>query len=80
MYELGWKGTVSDTLNLETIVFYYDYSDMQQIRDWRDALGIGHTTVENVDAEMYGFEATMTWIATGNLMLYATYSYNHAEF
>lgn len=80
MYELGWKGSVSDTLNLETIVFYYDYSDMQQIRDYRDDIGISHTTVENVDAEMYGFEATMTWLATGNLMLYATYSYNHAEF
>lgn len=80
MYEFGWKGSVSDTLNLEAIGFYYDYSDMQQLRGYRNDFGVSLEEVINIDAEMYGFEATARWLATGNLAIYATYSYNHAEF
>jgi iron complex outermembrane receptor protein len=80
MYELGWKGSPSDTINLEVIGFYYDYSDMQQLRGYRTDFGIPLDDVINVDAEMYGIELTATWLATNNLILYSTYSYNHAEF
>jgi iron complex outermembrane receptor protein len=80
MYELGWKGAVTDTLNVEAIGFFYDYSDMQQLRWYRNDVGISLGNVINVDSEMSGIELQAQWLATGNLMLFATYSYNNAEF
>ncbi|MBD3648398.1 MAG: TonB-dependent receptor [Pseudomonadales bacterium] len=80
MYELGWKGSPTGRLQFETVGFWYDYSDMQQLRDYRNDVGITLADVINVDAEMYGVELTATWLATSNLMIFTTYSYNHAEF
>jgi len=80
MYELGWKGTPSGKVSLEAVGFYYDYSDMQQLRWYRNDVGISLGDVINVDARMYGIELTGTWLATQNLMLFSTYSYNNAEF
>lgn len=80
MYELGWKGSPTGRLNLEAVGFYYDYSDMQQLQSYRNDVGISLTNVINVDAEMYGIELTAQWMAARNLMLFGTYSYNHAEF
>lgn len=80
MYELGWKGTLSPTLNIETVGFYYDYRDMQQQLTYRNEFGVSMTNVTNIDATMYGVEAQVTWLPVQDLMLFITYSYNHAQF
>ncbi len=80
MLELGWKGSIGNALNLEVILFDYDYQDMQQMVDYLTPFGITLSDVVNIDTEMYGFEFAGQWLATSNLMVYLTYSYNHAEF
>lgn len=80
MLELGWKGTPTGSVNLEAVAFYYDYADMQQLRPYINDSGVSLAEVINVDSEMYGIELTVQWMATANLMLFSTYSFNHAEF
>ena len=54
---------------------------MQQLRSFRTPPP-GSTSLDevvNVDTQMYGLEATATWVATDNLRLIGTYSYNDTE-
>ena len=82
MYELGWKADMlENTLRTELVGFFYTYDDMQQLRNFRtDPPGsINLDEVINVDTEMYGIEASATYLLTDNLRAIATYSYNNTE-
>ncbi|MEP5764760.1 MAG: TonB-dependent receptor [Halieaceae bacterium] len=81
-YELGWKGELLDNkLTTEVVGYYYDYSDMQQLRNFRTPppANITLEQVVNLDTEMYGLEFSGTWLATDNLRAILTYSYNYSE-
>jgi len=81
MLEMGWKGSFSDTLNLTTVLFAYQYDSLQQLFRREDPVsGISLSEVVNTDMEMYGLEVEMDWLATDNLKLKLAYSYNHTEF
>jgi len=81
-YELGWKGDLlENTLLTELVGYYYDYSDMQQLRSFQTPppASITLDQVVNVDTEMYGLEASATWLVTDRLRAIAIYSYNNSE-
>jgi iron complex outermembrane receptor protein len=81
-YELGWKSAfLDDTLLTEVVGFYYDYSDMQQLRSYQTPAPAQITLeqVVNLDTEMYGLEVSATWLATDNLRAIFSYSYNDTE-
>jgi iron complex outermembrane recepter protein len=81
-YELGWKDSFMDqTLQTELVAFFYDYKDMQQLRSYLTPppASISLSQVVNVDTEMWGIEASSTWLATDRLRAIVSYSYNHAE-
>lgn len=65
-YELGWKTSLlDDTLRLNTSVFYSDYSDLQSVIV---PPGTISGAVINVgDADIYGAELEITWIASDSL-------------
>ena len=82
MYELGWKAELLDnTLRSELVGFFYTYDDMQQLRNFKTdpPASINLDEVINVDTEMYGIEATATYLITDNLRAIVSYSYNHTE-
>ena len=81
-YELGWKSSfIDDTLLTEVVGFYYDYTDMQQLRSYQTPApaSIELDQVVNLDTEMYGLEISGTWLATDNLRAIFSYSYNSSE-
>jgi iron complex outermembrane receptor protein len=79
-YELGWKGELMDRrLLTEVIAFFYDYEDMQRNRNFETPAGITLDEVINVDAEIFGIEASATWLITDNLRGIFSYSYNDNE-
>jgi len=81
-YELGYKGSVTETLSLNAALFYYDYTDIQvelSILDQRS--GIVTAKLANASsAEIYGFEVETTWAATEKLTLLTNYSYLQSEY
>jgi iron complex outermembrane receptor protein len=81
-YEIGYKGTISDSLSLSSALFYYDYADIQVelgILDPRS--GIVTSRLANAsDTDVYGFELESTWAATDRLTLLANYSYLNSEY
>lgn len=81
-FELGWKGGFLDnTLQTELVGYFYDYSDMQQQRGYvtPPPAEISLSEVVNLDTEMWGLEASGTWLATDNLRAIFSYSYNSTE-
>ena len=63
-YELGYKGTWFDQLQLGVSAFYYDYSDMQISKI------VNRTAVnENLDTKNYGVELETVWQATEALRI-----------
>jgi len=81
-YELGYKGTLADTLSLSSALFFYDYSDIQVELDILDPRsGIVTSKLANASsAEVYGFEIESTWAATERLMVLGNYSYLKSEY
>ncbi len=61
-YEVGYKGTWFDQLQLGLTAFYYDYTDMQISK-------IANRTAinENLDSKIYGIELETVWQATETL-------------
>ncbi|MEH6590072.1 MAG: TonB-dependent receptor [Halioglobus sp.] len=81
-YELGYKGTIADSLSFSTAVFLYDYTDMQVELAILDAnTGIVTAKLDNAPkSEVYGFEFESTWVATEKLTLLGNYSYLKSEY
>jgi iron complex outermembrane receptor protein len=81
-YEIGYKGTIADTLSFSTAVFFYDYDDIQVELDIQDPnTGIVTAKLANASSsEVYGFEFESTWAATEKLTLLGNYSYLKSEY
>jgi len=61
--------------------YFYDYEDMQQLRSFSTPPP-GNITLEqviNLDTEMYGVEASATYLVTDNLRAIFGYSYINSE-
>jgi len=81
-YEVGMKGMFLDRqLQVNTAVFYYDYTDLQQGRSVPAGTS-GFTLVyENAaSAEITGWEAEFTWLATEILRFDGSVTYLDATF
>ncbi|MCB1844240.1 MAG: TonB-dependent receptor, partial [Halioglobus sp.] len=80
-YEIGYKGTLwENRANLAVSAYYYDYEDLQVIK--QDVVeGIGLNTFVNADkANAWGLEVEGRLLATDDLLLSATYSWNDSEY
>ncbi len=80
-YEVGYKGVALDNrANIAVSAYYYDYEDLQVIK--QDVVeGIGLNTFVNADsANAWGVEFESKLLVTENLMLSATYSWNDSEY
>ena len=80
-YEIGYKGsTFENRLNVGASVYYYDYTDLQVIKQDVEN-GIALNTFQNAkDAEAAGLELDFRALPTPSIMLSGTYSYNFTEF
>ena len=81
-YEVGYKGTIADTLSFSTAAYFYDYTDIQVELDILDQnTGIVTAKLANASsAEIYGIEFESTWAATEKLTLLGNYSYLKSEY
>jgi iron complex outermembrane receptor protein len=80
-YEIGYKGAMLDNrLNLELSTYYYDYQDLQVIK--QDVVeGIGLNTFVNADkARAMGVELAVKALPVSDVMLSGTWSYNNTEY
>jgi iron complex outermembrane receptor protein len=80
-YEMGYKGSMLENrLNLSASAYYYDYTDLQVIK--QDVInGIALNTFVNADdARAMGLEMEAQALPIDKVMLSATYSYNYTEF
>ncbi|MFT4613961.1 MAG: iron complex outermembrane receptor protein [Bacteroidia bacterium] len=80
-YEVGYKGSFMDNrANMEVSAYYYDYEDLQVIK--QDVVeGIGLNTFVNADkATAWGVEFAGTMLVTEHLLLSTTYSWNDSEY
>lgn len=81
-FEVGYKGTIGDSLSLSSAVFFYDYSDIQVELGIQDVnTGIVTAKLANAsNTDVYGFELESTWAATEKLTMLANYSYLSSEY
>ncbi|HEY8123610.1 MAG TPA: TonB-dependent receptor [Myxococcota bacterium] len=73
-YEIGYKGTWWDQMQLGLTAFYYDYQDMQ--------IGkiVNRTAVnENLDSKIWGVEVESVWQATESLRFDMNVSWLQSE-
>ena len=80
-YEIGYKGAMLERrLNLSSSVYYYDYQDLQVIK--QDVVeGIGLNTFVNADkARAMGVELEAQALPVPDVMLSGTWSYNNTEY
>lgn len=81
-YEIGFKGTFSERLFVNTAAYIYDYNDFQT-RAWvaDRASGEYQLIVKNGgQAHAYGYEASARLALNRYIQLYGTYAYIHARF
>jgi iron complex outermembrane recepter protein len=81
-YELGWKQAFGGRFQLNSAVFYYDYTDFQApLRVQLPGSGgqLFATQFVNLDAEMKGVEIETVWSPVDPLRLFANASYVHSE-
>lgn len=83
-YEIGYKGTLLERLQLNTSAFYYDFEDNQQplpilgrCTDPSDlsSCSVLDSFVNLPQSESLGLEVELNWAATDNLGVYFTYGY-----
>ena len=80
-YEVGYKGSMWDNrINVGASAYYYDYDDLQVLK--QDVVeGIGLNTFVNAEsAEAMGIELEAQARVTDNLLLSGTYSWNDSEY
>lgn len=76
-FEVGGKAVAMDgRLRFDGAVFHYAYENFQTT-EWVGALP---TVVNAGEASAYGFEGQVSYAATADFDLFATYGYNHARF
>ncbi|MEH6584385.1 MAG: TonB-dependent receptor [Halioglobus sp.] len=78
-YELGMKGQFFENrLQLNIAAFFYEYDNLQELK----LLGgpIPSYNLRNSDAEGYGTEIELQWLATENLTLSGNYSWLKTEY
>lgn len=85
-YEIGFKGSFAEgTVQLNTAMFYYDWADLQNviavlITDPNTGGQVVSQKLTNAgDAEIYGWEADLTWFATDNLLVRLGANYLDSE-
>lgn len=83
-YEIGYKATLFERLQLNTAAFYYDFEDNQQplptlgrCTDPNDlsSCAVLDSFVNLPESESLGVEVELNWAATDNLGVYLTYGY-----
>ena len=84
-YEIGYKGSFNNALQINAAAYFYDYEGMQVIvsRLVDDGADITITLPQmaNADkAEVKGAEIEAIWLPTDNLRLMANYSYIDGEY
>jgi iron complex outermembrane recepter protein len=80
-YEIGYKGTFNDTLQVNAAAYYYDYDNMQVLVPRLTDENLPVEEVVNADkAEIKGFEVEAIWLATDHLTLMGNYSYIDGEY
>ncbi len=81
-YELGFKSTISNRLNLGSAFFYQDYSNFQTGTLINDP-STGNIEIVNVDAgsaTSYGAELDITYGIKNGMVIFGNYTYIHARF
>jgi iron complex outermembrane recepter protein len=80
-FEVGYKGQLLDgRVNLATALYYYDYEDLQVLR--QDVIsGVSVPIYENAaDAQAWGLETEVIALLTEHLTFSAAWSYNESEY
>ena len=76
-YEVGFKSALMDRrLRLDGAVYAYQYENFQTT----EQVGTQFITTNAGEAEAYGFEGQVNYVAADWLDLFGTYGYNHARF
>jgi iron complex outermembrane receptor protein len=81
-YELGWKQTFGGRFQLNSAVFFYDYTDFQAPLSVQLPGGGGSlfaTQFVNLDAEVKGVEVEAMWSPVDPLKLFVNASYVDSE-
>jgi iron complex outermembrane receptor protein len=87
-YEVGYKGTLAQQLQLQVSAFYYDFRDNQQplptLGNCTNPNDLSSCTQVNSfvnlpKSESLGLEVELTWAATNDLNLFFTYGYLDAK-
>lgn len=76
-YEVGYKGSVLDSLNLNAAAFYYDYTDMQFVAYNPPSAYIQQNAAS---AKIKGVDLSATWAATSELTLSSNITFLHSEY
>ena len=81
-WEIGMKSDFLDqTLRLNLAAFYNEYDDKQEEIIEPDGFGGSNTVVRNAStAELKGFEAELTWVASESFRIDANVGYLDAEY
>jgi len=81
-WEIGMKGDfLDDTVRLNLAAFYNTYDDKQEEIIEPDGFGGSNTVVRNASsAELAGWEAEVTWVASDTLTIDANVGYLDAEY
>src|SRR5690606_20059018 len=83
-YEVGYKTTLADRLQMSTTAFYYDFENSQQELPTLgrctepgnlSSCSILNTFVNVPESESLGLEVELNWAATDRLGVYLTYGY-----
>lgn len=82
-YEVGYKGSFNDVLQINAAAFFYDYKDLQVMVS-RLVEGSANVTLPQMtsvdEAEVKGIEVETLWLPTDSLSLMANYSYVDGEY
>ncbi|MEE4299500.1 MAG: TonB-dependent receptor [Pseudomonadales bacterium] len=81
-YELGYKGTLYDgRIQLNTSVYTYQYDDIHTIISQAGGLFGTTTNITNApEAEIFGWEGDITWLAGERFTLGGNWSWTQPEF
>lgn len=81
-FEVGYKGTIDDRLQINAAAYYYNYDNMQV-----KSTIIHPVSQSNIEmmvnapkATMYGFELETVYLINGSWRAMLNYSYTHGEF
>ncbi|MFT5573349.1 MAG: iron complex outermembrane receptor protein [Cryomorphaceae bacterium] len=78
--ELGNKISIGDAIQLNSALYFYDYTDLQAEVGVR-RFGINLIELFNAkDSEVFGFETEAMWQMGANTNLIASYSYSDSEY